>query len=204
MTIVLASSNQGKIKEFKKLLPSFEIKTFKEILGDIEIIEDQDSFKGNAIKKAQTIYEELKLKYPKTIKKILVIADDSGISVGALNNEPNIYSARYAGPNATDQQNNEKLISKLKEKNIKKTNAHYTACIAIAYKNEIYTTHGWMYGDVIPQLIGTNGFGYDPLFIPLGYTKTLGEIDDITKKDISHRSKALKLALKIIKTLQLY
>lgn len=201
MTIVLASSNQGKIKEFKKLLPTFKVKTFKEIVGDIEIIEDKDSFKGNAIKKAQTIYDAILLKYSKDINNFLVIADDSGISVNALNNEPNIYSARYAGLNATDQQNNEKLISKLKEKNIKKTNAHYTACIAIVFKNEIYTTHGWMYGDVIPQLIGTNGFGYDPLFIPLGFTKTLGELDDISKKKISHRAKALNLALKIIKVL---
>ena len=201
MTIVLASSNKGKIKEFKKLLPSFEIKTFKELLGDIEIIEDQDSFKGNAIKKAQTIYDEILVKYPKDINNFLVIADDSGISVGALNNEPNIYSARYAGVDASDQQNNEKLISKLKEKNINKTKAYYTACIAMVFKNEIYTTHGWMHGDVIPELIGNNGFGYDPLFIPIGFTKTLGELDDITKKEISHRAKALNLALKIIKVI---
>lgn len=201
MTVVIASGNQGKIKEFKKLLPSFDIKTFKELLGNIEIVEDADTFKGNAIKKAKTIYDKLIQKYPHQKDNFLVIADDSGITVPALNNEPNIYSARYAGFDATDKQNNEKLISKLKDKNIQKTPAHYTACIAIVYNDDIYTTHGWMYGDVIDRSIGEGGFGYDPLFIPNGYTKTLGNLDNSIKKNISHRAKAVALAMKIIKVI---
>ena len=107
MKIVLASGNKGKIKEFEKLMPNDEVVAFKEILGDIEIIEDKDSFKGNAIKKAQSIYDELE---KKGLKDIIVISDDSGITVPALNNEPGIYSARYAGENASDKENNEKLI----------------------------------------------------------------------------------------------
>ncbi|MDD2698017.1 MAG: non-canonical purine NTP pyrophosphatase [Arcobacteraceae bacterium] len=196
MKIILASTNQGKIKELKALLPDFEILTSKEILGDFEVEEDGDSFKANAIKKAKTIYDMVKLQE----SDCLVIADDSGLSVPALDNEPNIYSARYAGVGASDQENNEKLITKLKSKNLEITPAFYTACIAIAYKENIYTTHGWLYGDVIDKSIGDGGFGYDPLFIPKGYSETLGTLDPTIKKEISHRTKALSLAMKIVKT----
>ena len=196
MKIILASTNQGKIKELKALLPDFEILTSKEILGDFEVEEDGDSFKANAIKKAKTIYDMVKIKEPNCI----VIADDSGLSVPALDNEPNIYSARYARVGASDKENNEKLITKLKSKNLEITSAFYTACIAIAYKKNIYTTHGWLYGEVIDKSIGDGGFGYDPLFIPKGYSETLGTLDPTIKKEISHRTKALSLAMKIVKT----
>jgi len=197
MKIILASTNQGKIKELKALLPDFEILTSKEILGDFEVEEDGDSFKANAIKKAKTIYDMVKLQE----SDCLVIADDSGLSVPELDNEPNIYSARYAGVGASDKENNEKLITKLKSKNLKITPAFYTACIAIAYKENIYTTHGWLYGDVIDKSIGDGGFGYDPLFIPKGYSETLGTLDPTVKKEISHRTKALTLAMKIVKVI---
>ncbi len=196
MKIVLASSNKGKIKEIEKLLPDFEVVTYSDILGSFEIVEDGDSFKQNAIIKTKTVMDKLQ---EKGYEDCIVIADDSGLTVSALNNEPNIYSARYAGVNATDKENNEKLMNKLKEKNIKKTEAFYTACLAIAYKENIYTTHGWMYGDVIDELKGEGGFGYDPLFIPTGYETTLGTLDVKIKKKIGHRAKALELAMKIIK-----
>ncbi len=196
MKIVIASGNKGKIKEFKTLLPDFEIFTYKEILGDIEIIEDADTFKGNAIKKAKTIYDAL----PKD-EKYLVISDDSGITVPALNNEPNIYSARYAGENATDVDNNNKLISRLNEEGIEKTDAFYTACIAIVFNEQIYTTHGWMHGQVQNKSIGDGGFGYDPLFTPNGFDETLGTLDVEIKKKLSHRSHAIDRAMKIIKVI---
>ena len=196
MKIVIASGNKGKIKEFQTLLSNHDVITFTELLGDFDIVEDGDTFKANAIIKAKTIQEKLKQKYKN--ENFLVISDDSGISVEALDNEPNIYSARYAGINASSIQNNEKLIKNLKAKNIKSSKAFYTACIAIAYKDDIYTTHGWMHGNVIDNQIGTNGFGYDPLFIPNGYTKTLGELDFDDKKELSHRTKALNLAMLII------
>lgn len=195
MKIVLASGNKGKIKEFEKLMPNDEVIAFKELLGDIEIVEDQDSFKGNAVKKAQTIYDEL---INKGYEDVIVISDDSGITVPALNNEPGIYSARYAGENATDEQNNAKMIENLNAKGLDITPAHYTACIAIIYQGEVYTVHGWMHGFVTNKSVGTQGFGYDPLFIPRGYDKTLGELPHEVKKSFSHRSKALKLAKKIL------
>jgi XTP/dITP diphosphohydrolase len=193
--IVLASANKGKITEFQKLMPEDEVVAFNEILGEIEIEEDQDSFKGNAIKKAKTIYDLL---VKKGFSNIIVISDDSGISVPVLNNAPGIYSARYAGINASDKDNNAKLISKLNELNLEKTPAFYTACIALIYKNEVYTVHGWMHGIVVNKEVGENGFGYDPMFIPNGFDKTLGELPNEIKKEFSHRSKALKLAKKVL------
>lgn len=195
MKIVLASANKGKISEFQKLMPEDEVLAFSEILGQIEIDEDQDSFKGNAIKKAKTIYDLL---MQKGLNDVIVISDDSGISVPILNNEPGIYSARYAGLNASDKDNNEKLKSELNKLGLEKTPAFYTACIALVYKNEVYTVHGWMHGNVINKEIGENGFGYDPMFIPNGYEKTLGELPAEIKKEFSHRSKALKLAMKVL------
>ncbi|NQY21484.1 MAG: RdgB/HAM1 family non-canonical purine NTP pyrophosphatase [Campylobacteraceae bacterium] len=192
MKIILASGNKGKIAEFKKLFPSDEVLCFKDIIGDYEVIEDKDSFKGNAVKKAEEIYEKI------NDENIIVISDDSGISVPSLNGEPGIYSARYAGQGSSDKENYEKLISELKKKDISRTPAFYTACIAIVYKKETYTVHGWMHGEVIDEPKGENGFGYDPLFIPKGYDKTLGELGSEIKKSFSHRSKAVKLAKKIL------
>ena len=196
MKIVLASANKGKIAEFEKLMPNDEVIAFSEILGQIEIDEDQNSFKGNAIKKARTIYDLL-------IEKgfdndVIVISDDSGITVPALNNEPGIYSARYAGLNASDKENNAKLIENLNKQNLEETPAFYSACIAIIYKNETYTVHGWMHGVVINKEIGEGGFGYDPMFIPEGFEQTLGELGYEVKKEFSHRTKALDLAMKVL------
>ncbi len=197
MKIILASTNQGKIKELKALLPQFEIITAKEILGDIDVEEDGDSFKENAILKAKTIYDMVKLQE----SDCMVISDDSGLSVPLLNYEPNIYSARYAKVGASDKENNGKLISNLQHLGVTKTPAFYTACIALAYKENIYTTHGWLYGYIIDKEIGDGGFGYDPMFIPEGYSETLGTLDPAIKKGISHRTKGLELAMKIAKVI---
>lgn len=195
MKIVLATSNQGKIKEFKALMPHDEVYAFEELVGKMEIEETGTTFKENAILKAKAIYE--KLNDPLAI----VISDDSGISVPLFNNEPGVYSARYAGKDANDKSNNAKLLGKLNEANVNSTPAFYTACIAIVFKNEVYTVHGWMHGDVINQERGENGFGYDPMFIPKGYDKTLGELDNAIKKSFSHRSCALDLAKKVLDVL---
>lgn len=195
MKIVLASGNKGKILEFQKLMPNDDVIAFSEILGKIEIVEDKDSFKGNAIKKAQTIYDEL-IKIGQ--KDVVVISDDSGITVPALNNEPGIYSARYAGEGSSDKQNNAKLIENLNKNNLEKTPAFYTACIAIVYQGEVYTVHGWMHGNVINKELGEGGFGYDPMFIANGFDKTLGELGYEAKKEFSHRTKALNLAMKVL------
>ena len=195
MKIVLATGNKGKLREFREMC-SVEVIAFSDILGEMEIVEDADSFKGNALIKARTIYEKLES------DEYIVISDDSGISVPILGGEPGIYSARYAGEGASDKDNLFKLVNTIKEKGIERTPAHYTAAIAIVSKHGEYVVHGWMYGDVLSSTRGEGGFGYDPMFVPLGYNLTLGELDDNIKKSISHRAKALALAKPILKILR--
>ncbi len=195
MKIVLATGNKGKLREFQNMCEA-EVVAFSEILGKIEIVEDADSFKGNALIKARTIYEKLK------DKNAIVVSDDSGISVPLLGGIPGIYSARYAGEEATDKENLHKLVEAVKAQGVEKTPAYYTAAIAIVSRHGEYVVHGWMHGEVLSSTRGEKGFGYDPMFVPDGYDTTLGELDDEVKKSISHRAKALALAKPIIKMLQ--
>jgi XTP/dITP diphosphohydrolase len=132
----------------------------------------------------------------------MVISDDSGISLPILDGAPGIYSARYAGEDVTDKDNLYKLIETVKQKGLKSTPAYYTAAIAIVSKYGEYVVHGWMHGDVINEARGEKGFGYDPMFIPSGLDRTLGELDDNVKKEMSHRAQAMKLAQPIIQMLK--
>jgi len=199
MKIVLATGNKGKLREFKQMCQD-EVVPFSDLLGEFDIVEDGDTFAANALIKARTIYEKLGAKNPSI--DYLVISDDSGISLPVLNGVPGIYSARYAGVGVTDKDNLYKLIEAVKEKGLKSTPAYYTAAIAIVSKYGEYVVHGWMHGDVIDEARGDKGFGYDPMFIPKGFEKTLGELDDDVKSKISHRGKALELAKPIINMLR--
>jgi len=194
MKIVLATGNKGKLREFKQMCQD-KVVAFSDLLGAFDIVEDGETFAENALIKARTIYEKLGEGY-------LVISDDSGISLPILGGAPGIYSARYAGEGATDKDNLYKLIDAVKEKGLKSTPAYYTAAIAIVSKYGEYVVHGWMHGDVISEARGEKGFGYDPMFIPEGFDKTLGELDEDVKSGISHRGKALALAKPIINMLQ--
>ncbi|MDM5272326.1 RdgB/HAM1 family non-canonical purine NTP pyrophosphatase [Sulfurovum sp. zt1-1] len=199
MKLVLATGNKGKLREFKQMC-EVEITPFSELLGEFDIEETGKTFAENALIKARTIYEKLGDDY-------LVISDDSGISLPILDGAPGIYSARYAQEDikdraVTDKDNLYKLINAVKAKGLKRTPAYYTAAIAIVSKYGEYVVHGWMHGDVIDEARGDKGFGYDPMFIPDGFDKTLGELDDEIKKKISHRGQALELAKPIIKMLK--
>ena len=194
MQLVLASGNRGKLGEFRSFFGE-KLLSMNDLVEAFEIVEDADSFAGNALIKANALYEKLGDDY-------LVISDDSGISVPLLGGEPGIYSARYAGEGADDKQNLQKLIESLKDAGIGRTPAYYTAAIAIVGNFGSYTVHGWMHGDVIDESRGGNGFGYDPIFIPEGYEKSLGELDDETKASISHRARALTLARTVLDMLE--
>jgi XTP/dITP diphosphohydrolase len=199
MKLVLATGNKGKLREFRQMCQD-EVTPFSDLLGEFEIVEDGDTFAANALIKARTIYEKLGEEY-------LVISDDSGISVPVLGGAPGIYSARYAAEDikdraVTDKDNLYKLIDAIKAKGLKRTPAYYTAAIAIVSRYGEYVVHGWMHGDVIDEARGDKGFGYDPMFIPTGFYKTLGELDDDVKEKISHRAQALSLAKPIIKMLK--
>ncbi len=193
--LVLATSNKGKVKEIKALCKGYEVVPYMELIDEFEIIENADTFKDNALIKAKAVYEVL------DEEDVVVMADDSGISVDVLGGAPGIYSARYGGEGANDKDNLKKLIHAIKERGVRHSPAHYTAAIAIVTKGIEKTVHGWMYGTAITEAKGKGGFGYDPIFVPLGYDKTLGELEEGVKKKLSHRSKALNLAGKILKTL---
>ncbi|WP_295051735.1 RdgB/HAM1 family non-canonical purine NTP pyrophosphatase [Sulfuricurvum sp.] len=188
MKIVLATSNKGKVREIIELLHDREVFPYTDLIEGFEIVEDGESFKENALIKARAVYAAL------GDENAIVIADDSGISVDALDGAPGIYSARYGGEGASDRDNLLKLVEALKEKGLNISPAHYTAAIAIVSLEGESCVHGWMHGEVITELRGENGFGYDPIFIPGGFEKTLGELPNDVKKGLSHRSKALELA----------
>ena len=193
MQLVLASGNKGKLREFRDMLGG-DIVPFGELMEPFEIVEDGESFVANALIKARAIDARLG-------NDAIVIADDSGISVPILGGEPGIYSARFAGEDASDKENLYKLIDTLRAAGIDRTPAYYTAAIAIVSEQGEYVVHGWMHGEVIAEARGERGFGYDPMFIPEGYEQTLGELDELVKHAFSHRGKALALARPIIRLL---
>lgn len=195
LKLVLATSNKGKVREIKALCEDYEIVPYSELIEEFEIVEDADTFKENALIKARAVFKAL------GDEDVVVMADDSGISVDILDGAPGIYSARYGGVGASDKDNLKKLMEDIVAKGVTSSPAHYTAAIAIVTKDGEYSVHGWMHGTAITKAQGDGGFGYDPMFIPLGFDKTLGELSDDVKKKLSHRSKALSLAKKILKTL---
>jgi XTP/dITP diphosphohydrolase len=196
MQIILATSNKGKVKEIRSLFAADEVVPFSQLLGPIDIEENGSTFAENALIKAETIFEKLGR------GDVIVVSDDSGITVPALGNEPGIYSARYAGEGVSDRDNLMKLVDELKKKGLKEAPAYYTAAIAVVTKDAKFVMHGWMHGKVVETPRGEGGFGYDPIFIPEGFDKTLGELSPEVKKRLSHRSKALQLAKPVIEMIR--
>ena len=196
MKLVLATSNKGKVREIKALCKDYEVIPYSELIEEFEIVEDADTFKDNALIKARAVFKAL------DDENVIVLADDSGISVDVLGGEPGIYSARYAGENANDKDNLYKLVDAIKAKNVDSSPAHYTAAIAIVTNTSEFTVHGWMHGTALTKTRGDGGFGYDPMFVPNGYDLTLGELDDEVKQKLSHRAKALNLAKVILESIK--
>ena len=187
MKLIIASNNQHKIREIKKILGAKfdEILSLKEAGIDHETVEDGKTFLENSQKKAREIAE---------ISGCAALADDSGISAHALDGAPGVYSARFAGEHGNDEKNNALLLEMLSDKGDK--GAHYTAAITLAYPDgkEVFA-EGHLYGNIIDTPRGTGGFGYDPLFVPVGETRTVAEMTDDEKNAISHRAKALAALL---------
>ena len=190
MKLIIASNNAHKIYEIKKILSGKfeEILSLREAGISHETVEDGTTFIENALKKAREIAE---------ISGCAALADDSGICAHALGGEPGIYSARYAGDhsgNAPDEANNALLLKNLADKADR--GAHYTAAIALVYPDgREVTAEGYMYGKIIDEHRGTRGFGYDPIFVPDGETRTVAEMTDEEKNAISHRANALNTLL---------
>ena len=192
--IIIASSNEGKINEFKALLKGFELFSLAEFYkGEIE--ENGSSFRENALIKARAVYENLN---EKQRKEFTVLSDDSGLCVEALNGRPGIFSARFSGQKS-DETNRKKLIFELNSLNLNKSKAYFKCVIALrSFYGECFT-NGVLRGFVIDKELGENGFGYDSLFIPRTYDKTLAQLSPELKNNISHRAKALKLMKRILK-----
>lgn len=190
MKIILASNNKNKLKEISSMLPTFEVLSLKDINYTKDIVEDGKTFKENSYIKAKTIFDL----YPDAI----ILADDSGLCVSSLNNEPGIYSHRYS-PEGTDEANNLLLLANLEDKKNRKAHFVCSMTVILKYKNKVLVKHtkGILKGKIGFTSQGNNGFGYDPLFIYKNIS--LASISESEKNKISHRSKALKKAVKIIK-----
>ena len=181
MRIVVATNNQGKLKEFRSIFVNHEVLGLKDLNYQKEIIEEGNTFEENALKKAKQVSKDL---------NTIAIADDSGLEVEALNNEPGIYSARYS-KEQTDEANNKLLIKNLKNK--ENRNAQYVCAICIYYPNDEYLiVKDTCKGKIIDEPHGTNGFGYDPYFYSYDCNKTFAEITLEEKNKYSHRAKALR------------
>ncbi|WP_299040783.1 non-canonical purine NTP pyrophosphatase [uncultured Campylobacter sp.] len=202
MKIVLATNNMDKVREIKAYYTEFEVVALKEICKPFEIEENGISFYENAMIKARAVYD--KIKELGLENEYIALSDDSGISVDALGGRPGIYSARYSGESATDASNRAKLITELNKLGLSQSNAFYTACIGICSKFGEYGVHGFMHGKVIDKELGSSGFGYDFMFIPSGFDKTVGQLDESIKLQISHRSKGLRLAKPVLRVISRY
>jgi len=186
--ILIASSNQGKIREISAMLApyGFKVKTLKDFSEITPPEETGKSFFENAFIKAKYYAEKTGLP---------ALADDSGLEVDALNGAPGIYSARFAGENATDEENNKKLLELLKDVPEEKRGARFV-CVMVLYhpSGKYLVAEGVWEGRIATSPRGSHGFGYDPLFLvkELGYQKTSAEILPEEKNRLSHRAKALK------------
>ncbi|MGC8764888.1 MAG: RdgB/HAM1 family non-canonical purine NTP pyrophosphatase [Brevinematia bacterium] len=199
MRLIITTKNQGKARELKSLLEeNSSILTLKEIDFNVKIVEDKDTFMGNAEKKALTVYELLKESY----RDYFFLGEDSGLEVEALGGRPGVYSARYAGENATDDENIKKLLLEMEGIPFEKRNANYNcSMMLISPEGKIIKSSGKCYGKIAFEPKGTNGFGYDPIFLTeeSGYKITMAELSETEKNKISHRKKALEGILNELK-----
>lgn len=192
-TVIIASTNQGKLKEFKELMKglSVEVKSLKDFpeIGDIE--ENGASFAENAYIKAKAVFDAT---------GCLSIADDSGLEVDALDGAPGIYSARYAGEEKNDTANNEKLLSEMNVVSDENRGAQFhCAIVAIDQNGTRYDAEGIVRGHILRAPQGENGFGYDPLFYIEEFGRTTAELSMDEKNKISHRGKAVRQIVEILK-----
>ena len=187
MKLVLATRNKGKIAEIKKLvsdLSQVELVFLDDFQNLPDIAETGKTFKENALIKAKEIA---------SLTGHWALADDSGLVVDYLQGAPGVYSARFSGEKATDEQNNAKLLALLKDVPWEKRQAKFVCVIAICNpKGQCYTLEGECKGYIALEPKGTYGFGYDPVFFVPAYGKTMAELEPEIKNQISHRAMALK------------
>jgi len=186
--IILSSDNKDKIKEIRDILKDLDVEILskKDVgLNNLKVIEDGRTLEANALKKAEIIHD--------LVKDYIVIADDTGLFVNALEGEPGIYSGRYSGEDASYDDNNLKLLEKMKGLAEENRKAYFmTVAAIIDKKGNEHIVQGVCKGRIAENFRGNGGFGYDPLFIPEGFNKSFREMGSEEKNKISHRKKALE------------
>ena len=194
MDLLLATRNAHKTREIQRILgPAFAVCDLLAYPEIPETVESGNTFEENAILKAITTSARLPM---------LTIADDSGLEVDALDGAPGIYSARYAGQNATDQQNIDKLLSELARTSTigGRVPARFRCVLALAREGQVLGTfEGVVEGTIVDLPRGQGGFGYDPVFLPTGFNRTFGELGPAEKDRLSHRARALEKLRAFIK-----
>lgn len=194
MELVIATKNKKKIEEIKRITSDLNIKilTYDDFPEFPDVVEDGATFRENAAKKSLAIAKF-------TGKPVL--SDDSGLEVYALGGAPGIFSARFAGESANDSENVKKLLEIMKHLKNKDRRARFVCCIALAMPDlKTYFFEGTVEGRIIKEPRGQNGFGYDPVFVPIGSRRTFAEMSDKEKDSISHRGRALLKLRKFLKS----
>jgi len=190
--LIFATSNANKVKEISKMLPEnfpYEIKSLKDAGIDVDIPETGNTLRDNAIQKAKFVYDNYGYD---------TFAEDTGLFIDALNGEPGIYTARYAGEERDSQKNMQKVLEKLQGAEDRK--ARFITVIALILDGEVYTFEGVCEGNIASGMTGDGGFGYDPVFVPDGYDKTFAQLPLSEKNKISHRANALKKLVAFLST----
>lgn len=182
ITLVFATQNENKAKEIQSLLPNqIEVKTLKEIGCDVDIPENEPDLKGNSLTKAKYVVEHYNTNS---------FADDTGLEIEALNGEPGVFSARYAGPEKDSEKNMDLVLEKLKDQPNRK--AQFKTVIALILNNKTHFFEGVVEGEIRKERSGSKGFGYDPIFEPEGCGKTFAEMNTEEKNKMSHRGRAIE------------
>lgn len=184
--ILIATKNEGKVAEFKALFEQYhtQVISLLDLPNEIEDVEETgDTFEENAQLKAEQI---------SALLDVPVLADDSGLVIDALDGRPGVYSARYAGLAKNDQDNNNKVLQELKQIPMENRTARFVCVLAVARPGmETFFVKGTCEGKISYSEKGTNGFGYDPIFIPEGYSETMAEMNPDQKNQLSHRGRAI-------------
>lgn len=189
MKICFATNNQHKLEELQNAIgDTIELVSLKQLNFDEEIPETGNTLKANSLQKAQYIWDRF---------QIPTIADDTGLEVDALGGRPGVYSARYAGENCSFDDNMDKLLLELKDK--ENRNGAFKTVITFLNTQEMYQFEGVCEGEIIKQKSGNEGFGYDPIFKPKGFNVTFAEMSITDKNEISHRGKAVKKLVEYLK-----
>ena len=190
--ILLATRNVGKIREMKTLLADLPLvlRSLNEFPNLPDVEETGSTFTENAILKAREYAKQT---------QIQALADDSGLEVAALNGAPGVFSARYAGENAADTENINKLLGELEKKDDHRARFVCTMAIADETGKIMFKAEGICNGEIALKPSGINGFGYDPVFIPEGFNQSLGEISDEIKHQISHRAQAITKIIRFLR-----